>query len=121
MSDNPVFVYAAVYADRAAADADYDSLLDAARRRPGRHLRRRADVQGRRRQGPCHQAREAHAARRLDGRRRRRAGGDSLSAGDSGSAVVGAVAGGGIGHAMGGMSRNDAKELGEHLDDGRRR
>ena len=29
MSDNPVFVYAAVYADRADADADYDTLLDA--------------------------------------------------------------------------------------------
>ena len=28
MSDNPVFVYAAVYADRADADADYDTLLD---------------------------------------------------------------------------------------------
>ena len=27
-SDNPVFVYAAVYADRADADADYDTLLD---------------------------------------------------------------------------------------------
>ena len=28
MSDNPVFVYAAVYGDRADADADYDALLD---------------------------------------------------------------------------------------------
>ena len=28
MSDDPVFVYAAVYADRADADADYDTLLD---------------------------------------------------------------------------------------------
>ena len=27
-SDNPVFVYAALYADRADADADYDTLLD---------------------------------------------------------------------------------------------
>ena len=27
MSDDPVFVYAAVYADRADADADYDTLL----------------------------------------------------------------------------------------------
>ena len=26
--DNPVFVYGAVYADRADADADYDTLLD---------------------------------------------------------------------------------------------
>ena len=28
MSDDPVFVYAAVYADRADADADYDVLFD---------------------------------------------------------------------------------------------
>ena len=28
MSDDPVFVYAAVYADRADADADYDALLE---------------------------------------------------------------------------------------------
>jgi hypothetical protein len=28
MSDDPVFVYAAVYADRADADAGYDTLLD---------------------------------------------------------------------------------------------
>ena len=35
-----------------------------------------------------------------------------------GSAVVGAAAGGGIGHVLGGMSRRDAKELGAQLDDG---
>ena len=35
-----------------------------------------------------------------------------------GAAVVGAAAGGGIGHAMGGMSRGDAKELGDYLDTG---
>ena len=35
-----------------------------------------------------------------------------------GSALVGAAAGGGIGHAMGGMSRSDAKELGDYLDTG---
>ena len=34
------------------------------------------------------------------------------------SAVVGAAAGGGIGHALGGVSRSDAKELGDHLDEG---
>ena len=28
MSDDPVFVYAAIYADRADADADYEALLD---------------------------------------------------------------------------------------------
>ena len=28
MSDDPVFVYAAVYADQADAEADYDTLLD---------------------------------------------------------------------------------------------
>jgi uncharacterized membrane protein len=35
-----------------------------------------------------------------------------------GAAVVGAAAGGGIGHALGGMSRGDAKDLGEHLGEG---
>ena len=35
-----------------------------------------------------------------------------------GAALVGAGAGGGIGHAMGGMSRSDAKELGDYLDAG---
>jgi len=35
-----------------------------------------------------------------------------------GSALVGAAAGGGIGHVMGGMSRGGAKELGAHLEDG---
>ena len=35
-----------------------------------------------------------------------------------GAAVVGAAAGGGIGHALGGMSRKDVKELGEHLGSG---
>ena len=35
-----------------------------------------------------------------------------------GAAVVGAAAGGGIGHIFGGVSRGDAKELGEHLDSG---
>ncbi len=28
MSDNPVFIYAATYADRAGAEADYDALLE---------------------------------------------------------------------------------------------
>ena len=32
MADDPVFVYAAVYADRADAEADYDVLLDCTRR-----------------------------------------------------------------------------------------
>jgi hypothetical protein len=35
-----------------------------------------------------------------------------------GSAVVGAAAGGGIGHALGGMSRGDTKGLRDHLDEG---
>ncbi len=28
MSDRPVFIYAATYADRAGAEADYDALLE---------------------------------------------------------------------------------------------
>jgi uncharacterized membrane protein len=35
-----------------------------------------------------------------------------------GAAAVGAAAGGGIGHALRGMSRKDVKELGTRLDEG---
>ena len=35
-----------------------------------------------------------------------------------GSAVVGGDAGAGVGHALGGMSRKDVKELGDELNEG---
>ncbi len=118
MSDDPVFVYAAVYADRADADADYDTLLDLhAEALVGTYdvaLVYKDD------EGKVHVTK--HEKPTQHGAWTGAAVGalvgiifpPSIIAG----AIVGAAAGGGIGHAMGGMSRGDAKELGEHLDSG---
>ena len=118
MSDNPVFVYAAVYADRADADADYDTLLDLhADDLVGTYdvaLVYKDDegkVHVTKHEKPTqHGAWTGAAVGALVGiiflRR------------SSAAAVVGAAAGGGIGHVIGGMSRGDAKELGEYLDEG---
>ena len=118
MSDDPVFVYAAVYADRADADADYDTLLDLhADDLVGSYdvaLVYKDD------EGKVHVTKHEKPTQR--GAWTGAAVGalvgiifpPSIIAG----AIVGAAAGGGIGHAMGGMSRGDAKELGEYLDEG---
>jgi uncharacterized membrane protein len=118
MSDNPVFVYAAVYADRADADADYDTLLEA-------HA---ADLVGsydvalmyKDDEGKVHVSKHEkptqHGA--WTGAGVGALVGIIFPPAILGAAVVGAAAGGGIGHALGGMSRSDAKELGEHLDAG---
>ncbi|MGC1814540.1 MAG: DUF1269 domain-containing protein [Solirubrobacterales bacterium] len=118
MSDNPVFVYAAVYADRADADADYDTLLDLhAAELVGSYdvaLVYKGDddkVHVTKHEKPTqHGAWTGAAVGALVG--------VVFPPAVIGSAVVGAVAGGGIGHALGGMSRSDAKELGEYLDEG---
>ena len=118
MSDNPVFVYGAVYADRAGAEADYDTLLDLhAAELVGSYdvaLVYKGDdgkVHVTKHEKPTqHGAWTGAAVGALVG--------VVFPPAVIGSAVVGAVAGGGIGHALGGMSRNDVKELGEHLDDG---
>ena len=118
MSDNPVFVYGAVYADRADADADYDTLLDL----------HSADLVGsydvalvyKDDEGKVHVTKHEkptqHGA--WTGAAVGALVGIVFPPAILGSALVGAAAGGGIGHVMGGMSRSDAKELGEHLDSG---
>jgi uncharacterized membrane protein len=118
MSDDPVFVYAAVYADRADADADYDTLLDL-------HA---ADLAGsydvalvyKDDEGKVHVTKHEkptqHGA--WTGAAVGALVGIIFPPSIIGAAVVGAAAGGGIGHALGGMSRSDAKELGEYLDEG---
>ncbi|HEV7752220.1 MAG TPA: DUF1269 domain-containing protein [Baekduia sp.] len=118
MSDNPVFVYGAVYADRADAEADYDVLLAA----------HSADLVGsydvalmyKDDEGKVHVSK--HEKPTQHGAWTGAAVGAFLGVvfppSLLGAAVVGAVAGGGIGHALGGMSRKDAKELGERLDEG---
>jgi uncharacterized membrane protein len=118
MSDNPVFVYGAVYADRADAEADYDVLLDA----------HSADLVGsydvalmyKDDEGKVHVTKHEkptqHGA--WTGAAVGALVGIVFPPAVLGAAVVGAAAGGGIGHALGGMSRKDAKELGERLDEG---
>ena len=118
MSHDPVFVYAAVYADRDDAETDYDTLLDL----------HSADLVGtydvalvyKDDEGKVHVTK--HEKLTQQGAWTGAAVGalvgiifpPSIIAG----AVVGAAAGGGIGHIFGGMSRGDAKDLGEHLDQG---
>jgi len=116
--DNPVFVYGAVYADRADADADYDTLLDL----------HSADLVGtydvalvyKDDDGKVHVTKHEkptqHGA--WTGAAVGALVGIVFPPAILGSALVGAAAGGGIGHAMGGMSRSDAKELGDYLDAG---
>ena len=116
--DNPVFVYSAVYADRDAANADYDTLLDL----------HSADLVGtydvalvyKDDDGKVHVTKHEkptqHGA--WTGAAVGALVGIIFPPAILGSALVGAAAGGGIGHAMGGMSRSDAKELGDYLDTG---
>jgi uncharacterized membrane protein len=118
MSDDQVFVYAAVYADRADADTDYDTLLDL----------HSADLVGsydvalmyKDDEGKVHVTKHEkptqHGA--WTGAAVGALVGIIFPPSILGAAIVGAAAGGGIGHALGGMSRKDAKELGERLDDG---
>jgi uncharacterized membrane protein len=116
--DNPVFVYGAVYADRDDADADYDTLLDLhSADLVGTYdvaLVRKDDdgkVHVTKHEKPTqHGAWTGAAVGALVG--------IVFPPAILGSALVGAAAGGGIGHAMGGMSRSDAKELGDYLDTG---
>ena len=116
--DDPVFVYGAVYADRDDADADYDTLLDL----------HSADLVGsydvalvyKDDEGKVHV--DQHEKPTQHGAWTGAAVGALVGIvfppAILGSALVGAAAGGGIGHAMGGMSRGDAKELGDYLDTG---
>jgi len=116
--DSPVFVYGAVYADRADADADYDTLLDL----------HSADLVGtydvalvyKDDDGKVHVTKHEkptqHGA--WTGAAVGALVGIVFPPAILGSALVGAAAGGGIEHAMGGMSRSDAKELGDYLDAG---
>ena len=113
-----MFVYGAVYADRADADADYDTLLDL----------HSADLVGsydvalvyKDDDGKVHVTK--HEKPTQHGAWKGAAVGALVGIvfppAILGSALVGAAAGGGIGHAMGGMSRSDAKELGDYLNSG---
>jgi uncharacterized membrane protein len=118
MSDKPVFVYAATYAERSDAEADYDALLDL----HAASLIGTYDVAliTKDTDGKVHVMK--HEKPTQHGAWTGIAVGavvgvlfpPSIIAG----AAVGGVAGGVIGHVRKGMSRGDAKELGELLEEG---
>ena len=118
MSDDPVFVYAAVYADRMDADADYDTLLDL----------HSADLVGsydvalmyKDSEGKVHVTKHEKSTQHgaWTGAAVGALVGIIFPPSIVVSAAVGAAAGAGIGHALGGMSRKDAEELGQQLSDG---
>jgi uncharacterized membrane protein len=118
MSDDPVFVYAAVYGSRADAEADYDVLLELhSEKLVGSYdvaLMYKDDdgkVHVTKHEKPTqHGAWTGAAVGALIG--------IVFPPAVLGAAVAGAAAGGGIGHVMGGMDRGDAKELGEQLNAG---
>jgi uncharacterized membrane protein len=118
MSDKPVFVYAATYAERSDAEADYDALLDLhAAKLVGTYdvalITKDTDgkVHVMKHEKPTqHGAWTGIAVGAVVGVLFP----PSVLAG----AAVGGVAGGVIGHVRRGMSRGDAKELGELLEEG---
>ena len=117
-NDNPVFVYGAIYADSDDAETDYDTLLDL----------HSDDLVGtydvalvyKDDEGKVHVTKHEkptqHGA--WTGAAVGALVGIVFPPAILGAALVGAAAGGGIGHAMGGMSRSDAKELGDYLNSG---
>ena len=116
--DDPVFVYGAVYATRDDANADYDTLLDL----HSADLVGSYDValvykdDGGKVHVTKHEKPTQHGA--WTGAAVGALVGIVFPPAILGAALVGAAAGGGIGHVMGGMSRSDAKELGDYLDTG---
>jgi uncharacterized membrane protein len=118
MSDRPVFIYAATYADREDAFADYDALLELhAEKLVGTY-----DVAliSKDSEGKVHV--EKHEKPTQHGAW----GGIAVGAAIGilfppsilGSAAVGGLVGGVGGHLKRGISRGDAKELGEFLEEG---
>jgi uncharacterized membrane protein len=117
MADRPVFLYAAIYDDIAAAEADYDAVFDL-------HVggaigtfdaavieKEEGDVHVRKTEKPTqHGAWSGIAVGAVAG--------ILFPPSIIGSAIVGGTAGGVIGHLWRGMSRGDLKDLGEGLDEG---
>lgn len=118
MSDRPIFIYAATYADRASALADYDSLIELHRAK----LVGTYDVAvlAKDAEGKVHV--EKHEKPTQHGAW----GGIAVGAlvgvlfppSIIGAAAVGGIVGGVGGHLRKGLSRGDAKELGELLEEG---
>ncbi len=118
MSEKPVFIYAAIYSDLMGAEADYEALLEL-------HA---ADLIGtydvalidKDDAGKVHVMKHEkptqHAA--WTGIAVGAVVGILFPPSILGAAVVGGATGGVLGHLFRGMSRGDAKELGELLDEG---
>ncbi len=118
MSDRPVFIYAATYADRADAFADYESLLDLhAAKLVGTYdvALITKDTDG-----------EVHVEKHEKPTQHGAWGGIAVGAlvgilfppSVLGAAAVGGLVGGVGGHLRSGVSRGDAKQLGELLEGG---
>ncbi len=117
MSDRPIFLYAAIYDDIAEAEADYEAVFEL-------HAaglvgtfdsavieKEDGDVHVHKTEKPTqHGAWTGIAVGAVAG--------ILFPPAIIGTAVVGGVAGGVIGHLWKGMSRSDLKDLGEALDDG---
>ena len=117
MAERPVFLYAAVYDELADAEADYDGVLELhAAGLVGTFDAAVIDKED----GKVHVHKTAkptqHGA--WTGIGVGALVGILFPPAIIGSAIVGGVAGGVIGHLWKGMSRSDLKELGEALDDG---
>lgn len=118
MSDRPVFIYAATYAERADAEADYDTLLDL-------HSAKLIGTYDVALVTKDHDD-KVHVMKHEKPTQHGTWTGIAVGAvvgiifppSVLGAAVVGGVGGGVIGHLRGGMSRGDAKELGDLLDEG---
>jgi len=118
MSDKPVFVYAATYASLDDAEADYDTLLDL----------HDADLVGTYDVAIINKDAEGKVHVTKHEKPTQHGAWTGLAVGAVigvlfppsiiGAAVVGAGAGGLIGHLARGMSRSDIKDLGDLLDDG---
>ena len=118
MADRPVFLYAAVYDDVSDAEADYEAVFDlhaagAIGTFDSAVIRKDADgkVQVTKTEKPTqHGAWTGAGVGALVG--------ILFPPALIGSAIVGAGAGGLVGHLKGGVSRDDLKELGDELDAG---
>ena len=118
MSDKPVFIYAATYGDSQAAYADYDSLLDL----HSAHLVGSYDVAlvTKDHDGRIHVVKHEKPAQHGAW------GGIAVGAmvgilfppSVLGAAAAGGLVGGVAGHLRRGISRGDARELGQLLDEG---
>ena len=119
MSDRPVFLYAAIYDDIAEAKADYEAVFDL--HAAGAIGTFDSAVIEKDAEGKVH----VHKTEKPTQHGAWTGAGVGALVGILfppaliGSAVVGATAGGLIGHLRGGISRGDLKELGEELEAGR--